>query len=222
MNYAVVLAGGVGKRMGAGVPKQFIEIDGKPILVHALERFAELDEIDKIVVVTVDVGETLKLVVKYNIPKIGVIVIGGATRRDSSKIGCETLLKLGAGRDDIVLIHDAARPFVTKEIILANIEAVKKHGACETAEKIHDTVISAKDERLSEIIPRDGLFLVQTPQSFRLGIICDAHAMADELTESEQMAITDDAGMVKRFGRDVVVVPGNRKNIKITTPEDLL
>lgn len=183
MNYAVVLAGGVGKRMGAGVPKQFIEIDGKPMLVHTLERFAKTDEIGKIVVVTVDVGETRELIKKYDIPKIEIIVSGGATRRLSSKIGCETLLKLGAGRDDIVLIHDAARPFVTKEIILANIEAVKKYGACETAEKIHDTVISAKDERLSEIIPRDGLFLVQTPQSFRLGIICDAHEKADELTE---------------------------------------
>ncbi len=221
MNYAVVLAGGIGKRMGGNVPKQFMEIDGTPIIVKTLEKFSACDEIDGIVVVSVDVDTVKKLAVNFGIRKIKAIVPGGKTRRESSFIGCKAVRELGGADGDIVLIHDAARPFVTEKIILENIEAAKECGACETAVPVNDTVIRGEGGFLGEIVPREGLLRVQTPQSFKLGLILAAHETAENLSAEEKENITDDASVAAFAGNKVKIVAGNNKNIKITTSDDL-
>lgn len=222
MNVAIILAGGVGSRMGAGKPKQFIEINGKPIIAHAIEKFQKHEEIDKIIIVSVDVEAVRKIVSEYNFDKVSCIVSGGKTRYYSSKIGCETAKELGAGPNDIVLIHDAARPFVSDEIISENIRAAKEFGACETALKVNDTMIRAEGGCMDCVVPRENLYRVQTPQSFKLGVILDAHKQMEELSDEETEKITDDAMMVNASGRKVKIVNGSNENIKITTKEDLV
>ena len=120
-----------------------------------------------------------------------------------------------------MLIHDAARPFVTEEIIKSNIVAAEKWGACETAVAVNDTVICGDNGFMGKIVPRDGLFRVQTPQSFKLGTILAAHEIAENLPENERDGITDDASVAALAGFEIKIVAGNNKNIKITTPDDL-
>lgn len=220
MNVAIVLAGGVGSRMGSNIPKQFIECGGVPVLARTLRAFSACDEIDGIVVVTLaeGLGETRRIIAEFGIEKVKSVIIGGKTRRESSFNGVLEAKRLGA---DIVLIHDAARPNVTKRIILDNIAAAAEFGACETAIEVTDTVIRVYDGKMGDVVPRENLFRVQTPQSFKTDIIIKCHEKAANLPESERAKVTDDAMMVKNAGIDVVIVRGDYNNIKITTSGDL-
>ncbi len=221
MNIALVLAAGKGTRMGAPVPKQFIEYKNKPILIYTLEAFARHPEIDEICVVCPadSVDFTRELLVKYRVPKLGWIAPGGASRRESSAIGVNRLSE-NCREDDIVLIHDGARPNVSARVISDNIRVAKEQGACETAVRSHDTIAFSPDGCRVERIPdRNSLFCVQTPQSFRLGVIHAAHAAYDPCSDSEE--VTDDAGLILRNGGEVFLVAGDKLNLKITTEEDL-
>ncbi len=226
MNTALILAGGKGTRMGASVPKQYILHNGKPILIHTLEAFAGHDGIDDIYIVCPrdSIDLTREMTVKYNVSKIAGILPGGATRRESSLAGIRAISE-DHGRGDIVLIHDAARPNVSARIISENISAAGRYGACETAVAVCDTIAVSEDGlRIKNIPDRRCLYNVQTPQSFRLGVIYDAHtALDDKLTESPDAAkdVTDDAALILRNGGDVFIVEGDKLNIKITTEEDL-
>ena len=220
MNIALVLAAGKGTRMGAAIPKQFIEYKEKPILVHTLEAFAKHSDVHKICVIgpADNVEYTKELLQEYNIPKIAWVEAGGASRRESSYIGVARLAK-EFGENDVVMIHDGARPNVSERIISENIEAAAKFGACETAIPSQDTIAVSEDgQKISGIPDRSKMYNVQTPQSFKIGIILKAH---QSWMERDGGNATDDAALVMADGLDVYLVKGEKNNLKITTEEDL-
>lgn len=218
MNIALILAAGRGTRMGSPMPKQFIQYKNKPILVYTLEAFANNGEIDEICVLCPEdcIDFTQNIVNKYQIPKVAWIAAGGMTRRESSQIGVFKLMH-SHEENDIVLIHDGARPNVSDRIISENIAVARAKGACETVIRSHDTIAVSMDGcKIHRIPNREVLYHVQTPQSFRLGLIHEAHAAYESAED-----VTDDAALILQNGGDVFLVEGDKLNIKITTEEDL-
>lgn len=216
-NYAIILAAGKGTRMGKNVNKQFLNLKGKPMLYYTLKAFSENKFIDGIVLVlSKDEKEyCIKNVInKYNIKKIKSIVCGGNTRQESVFNG------LKAAKDcSIVLIHDGARPFVDDEIIENGIKYATKYGACACGVKVKDTIkVIGKDGFSVHTPNRDILFSVQTPQVFKYDIILKDHIKAIQ----DNFFGTDDTMIVENYNHNVYLYEGNYKNIKITTPEDLL
>ncbi len=215
---AIVLAGGRGTRMGSDIPKQYMEINGYPILYYSLKAFED-SPVDTVVVVCAS-GEVSyckrEIVDKYHLTKVKFIVEGGAQRYHSVYNG----LKMVAD-SDYVLIHDGARPFITGKIISDNISAVIEKKACVTAVPSKDTVKLA-DEQLAVAgtPPRDRVWIIQTPQTFETSLICKAY---ETLLKEQAVQVTDDAMVIEKVcDLPVYFVMGDYKNIKITTPEDLL
>lgn len=220
MNIALVLAGGKGTRMGTSIPKQYIEYDRKPILVHTLEAFAKNPNIDKICVIcpadSIDYAK--KLVLDYNIQKVAWVEVGGNSRRESSYIGVSLLSRESDGKD-VVLIHDGARPNVSQRIINENIKVAEKYGACETVIHSQDTIAMSEDgEKITGVPDRKKMYNVQTPQTFKIEVILNAHKAWIEKCGEDA---TDDASLVLAYGQDVYIVKGEKNNLKITTEEDL-
>lgn len=226
MNIAVILAGGIGSRMGiVDLPKQFIEIYGKPVIIHTIEAFEINDRIDAICVVCIkewqdDLAIWLK---EYDIRKVKWIANAGATRQESSMNALEKI-KEECTDDDYVIIHDAARPMVSQRIIDENIEKVQKYGACDTVIPAHDTIIRSVDKTyLDSIPPRKELYLGQTPQSFKYSIVRKAYDDYFALDEDKRPEMTDDCGLVLNHGQfKIGMAFGDKLNMKITTMEDLL
>ena len=222
MNIAIIFAGGSGVRMGAGVPKQFLEINGKPILIHTLQLFEEHEEIDKIYLAIneeyLDYAE--KLAEDYHISKLAAIVPGGASAQDSIY---HALTKAAEENpeDSIVLIHDGVRPFVDYEVICENIDSVKKYGSAITCTQCYETILISKDGSLVNEMPlRKESYAAQAPQSFRLGEVVHMHDKI-RATEEGYANIVDACTLYRRLGKEPHIVLGNRGNIKVTTPEDV-
>jgi len=213
---AIVLAGGSGIRMNTALPKQFMELAGKPVIVYSLEQFEKSDLVSDIVVVCcADYLDILdELVVKNTFRKVRGIVAGGRTRQGSSFIG----VKNCPPGTELVLIHDAARPFITEKMIEDTLTAAGKTGAAGVAIDMDDTVIVKKDDFIKKIPAREDLKRIQTPQGFNYKTILGAHecALKNGITDS-----TDDCGLVLAMGRPVKWVEGDVSNIKITTPADM-
>lgn len=213
---AIVLAGGRGKRMGYAKSKQYIELNGRPILYYTLKRFIDNKNIDKIIlVVSEDELEYCKEEVlnKYEL-NVDAIAFGGKERQDSVYNG---LLK--AEGSEIVLIHDGARPFVSERIIDEGIKYAKIYGASAPGVMPKDTIKVKNDEGVSIETPdRNSLVAVQTPQIFSYDMILDCHK---KVKENKQI-VTDDTMVVETFGNSVYLYEGDYTNIKITTPEDLI
>ena len=222
MNIAIILAGGKGTRMGiVDQPKQFIDIYGKPIVVHTIEAFDIHEQIDAIAVVCLkEWHEDIKIWTrKFELNKVKWIVDGGATRQESVLAGLKAIEE-DVKSDDIVVIHDAARPLISHRIIVNNIEGAKEYGAVDTVIPATDTIIQSKDDSTISAIPvRKELYLGQTPQSFKYSIIMDAHKSA---AKSKLQDSTDDCRVVLNYGEKVHLVSGDKLNFKITTMEDLL
>ena len=216
MGYQVILpAAGQGKRMGAGKNKLLLEIAGTPILIHTLKVF-ESDEMCEGVILAVNEDEKAEiegLLVQYAIKKTVKLVRGGSERQSSVYAGVE-ILEDGT---DIVLVHDAARPFVDHEQIQRLVEAAEQYGAAILAVPVKDTVKRIEGNKVMGTVERSSLWSVQTPQSFRVNELRQAH----ELALKDGILGTDDASLVERMGHDVIIVEGNYDNIKLTTPEDL-
>ncbi len=221
MNIAVILAGGIGSRMGdIDKPKQYLDVYGKPLIVYTLEAFNKNCNVDYIAVVCKeqwkeDIHNWIR---EYKLNKVRWIFEGGETRQESSYHALKSLKKY-CSDDDIVLIHDAARPLVSQRIISENIELAKKYYAVNTVIPANDTIIRSLDNFTTHDVPvRSEMFLVQTPQSFRYSVILDAlsKALADSFTNS-----TDDCQLVFRLGKPVHLVQGDKLNFKITTIEDI-
>ncbi len=206
----IIAAAGMGKRMGADVPKQFLEINGRPMLAETAEVFAADDFVDAICVVTGASDVERCHAILKGMSKIKYIVPGGKERQDSISCGLSALC--AAEEFDIVLIHDAARPYVTSRLIEDCIEKALQVGACTAAVPVKDTI-----RYRNMTLERKDMYAVQTPQAFEKSIILSAY----ERAYSDGFYGTDDAGLVERMGRTVAIVEGDYKNIKITTPEDL-
>ncbi|WP_392486019.1 2-C-methyl-D-erythritol 4-phosphate cytidylyltransferase [Haloimpatiens sp. FM7315] len=216
-NYAIILAAGKGLRMKAGINKQYIDIDGKPILYYTLKAFSKCQAIDNIIVVASEseINYCKKEVVdKYGFNKVSKIVAGGNERQESVLKGLEAISSA-----DIVLIHDGARPFVEENTIKQGIEYARLYGAAASGVPSKDTV-KVKDENgfSKGTLKRSELFLVQTPQVFKYDLILKCHHKLKE----ENMFVTDDTMVVERYGYRVYLYQGSYDNIKITTPEDLV
>ncbi len=220
---AIVLAGGKGKRMGAQVSKQYLELNGKPLLYYTLCAFEE--SIVQDVILVCGAGEEeycgREIVSKYGLKKVKKIVPGGKERYDSVYEGLKAAKKTEIGRDaDIVLIHDGARAFVTPEIIQRVAEMAEQKEACVVGMPVKDTVKVARDDLTIESTPdRTKMWQIQTPQAFRFHKIFDAYNRA---LEDKVQGITDDA-MVWEYCYEapVYLTEGDYSNIKVTTPEDM-
>ena len=217
-NTAIVLAAGQGKRMHSKVQKQFLEIQGYPVLYYSLRCFQESPLIRDVILVT---GEEYvfwckeEIVEKYGFTKVSAVVSGGKERYDSVYEG------LRACKDtEYVLIHDGARPFVTEEILKRGLQKVKETGACVIGMPSKDTVkLSDEEGYVKETPNRKCVWTIQTPQIFSYSLIREAH---DSIRQKDMSKITDDAMVVEQeTGAKVALAEGSYQNIKITTPEDL-
>ena len=222
MNIALIFAGGSGVRMGAGVPKQFLEINGKPILIHTLQLFEDHHLIDKIYLSVLEeyIPYVRSLVEDFNIKKVDDIIAGGATAQDSIYNG---LMRAGQSnpKDSVVLIHDGVRPFISYEVITKNISSVKKHGSAITSTLCYETVLKSKDGKaVDDVLVRKETYTAQAPQSFRLGDIIEAHDIIRSRPEGYENMV-DSCTIMKKIGKDAHLIEGNRGNIKVTTPEDV-
>lgn len=223
MNIAIIFAGGVGARMGAAIPKQFLEICGKPVLAHTLGLFQAHPEIDAIQIVAAKdcFPRVEEIVRRYAISKSCGIAEGGETAQDSIYNG----LKVVAAKhpaDTIVLLHDGVRPYIKPEVISANIAGVKANGNAVTFTPCFETLVLSEDgQRISDIPPRRMSYSAQAPQSFRLGDILAAHKRIRQMP-SGYTDMVDQATICWKLGIPINLVPGNRGNIKVTTPEDLV
>ena len=219
-NVAIVLAAGQGKRMGTKVQKQFLEIEGRPVLYYSLEAFETSSVIDEVVLV---VGEGLveycqnEIVDKYHFQKVKKIVIGGRERYDSVYLGLKALME---SSPDYVFIHDGARPFIDDDMLKRAYHEVVKTDACVVGMPSKDTIKVVNENGIVVETPeRKYLWQVQTPQVFSYELIREAYF---ELIRYEAINVTDDAMVLETVkGLPVKLVEGSYENIKITTPEDL-
>ena len=222
MNIAIIFAGGVGTRMGASVPKQFLELNGKPVLAHTLALFQDHPMVDEIVLVVAPeyFDDCRALAAKYGIAKPLTLAESGESAQDSIYSG----LKAAAAKyppETAVLLHDGVRPYVLPEVITANIEAVEKFGNAVTYTPCYETIVLSKDGQTIDALPlRRESYTAQAPQSFRLGDILAAHERIRARPERYADMI-DQATICRTLGLPIHLVPGNRGNIKVTTPEDL-
>lgn len=220
MNIALIFAGGTGQRMNSkSRPKQFLEMHGKPILIHTLEYFETHKSIDSICVVCLAgwEDELKRQLVKYQIEKVKWIVEGGETGHDSIYNGLEALKKVCAD-DDIVLIHDGVRPIISEELITLNIETVERYGNSITVEDAAESVVVMED-RTNTIadMPRRHLCKVaKAPQCFYMKDICEVH----ELAKKDGFKAIDSSDLMHHYGRQLFTVKSTPYNIKIATPSD--
>lgn len=216
---AIILAAGSGRRMNSAVPKQYLLLDGRPVLYYTLRAFEESAVTDIVLVIGADEIEYCRqeFMEKYRLSKITAVVAGGRERYHSVYEG----LKAAAG-SDYVLIHDGARPFVTADVIARSIEAVKVSGACAAGMPVKDTIkVVDADGLVKETPVRSTLWQIQTPQSFSCPLITRAYK--EMIASGRESSVTDDAMVLERMtGQRVRVIEGDYCNIKITTPEDLL
>ena len=217
-NTAIVLAAGQGKRMHSKVQKQFLEIQGYPVLYYSLRCFQESPLIQDIILVTGEESISYckeEIVQKYGFTKVSAVIPGGKERYDSVYAGlCEC-------RDcEYVLIHDGARPFVTEEILKRGLQKVKETGACVIGMPSKDTVkLSDEEGYVKETPNRKCVWTIQTPQIFSYSLIREAH---DSIRQKDMSKITDDAMVVETFtNQKVYLSEGSYENIKLTTPEDM-
>lgn len=212
--YAIIVAGGKGLRMGGDVPKQFLPIGGRPVLMRTIEVFRDaLDGIQIVLVLPTEQHDYWQMLCKdYSFHSPEMIAKGGETRFHSVKNGLELLPD---DNDAVVCVHDGVRPFVSKETIQRCFAAASEGKAVVPVVPIVETVRQLLPNGKSITRPRDEYRLVQTPQTFPLAMLKEAYQQP--YTE----AFTDDASVVEAFGKEIMMVEGNRENIKLTTPSDL-
>ena len=219
MVYAAVLAGGSGLRMGGSMPKQFLSVSDIPIIIRSIRAFAESGSVDSIfVAVSADfLDYTKELVAEYPCETQVTVVVGGKNRN-------ETLLNVlreikNISDDDVILTHDAVRPFIDKRIIDENIAAAKEYGACNTVVPAVDTILQSADGKFITSVPvRSEIFHAQTPQSFSVRKLLSLY---EKLSDDEMEKFTDSCSVFLAAGERVFLVNGDRNNIKLTYPEDM-
>lgn len=223
MIYGVVLAGGIGSRMGGDKPKQFYIVGGKPVIIHTVEKFITVNDFEKVLVLCPEdwVEYTVGLIAKYIPNREKIIVLkGGDTRNETLMNAIKYIDKEGNLDDNTVIVtHDAVRPFVTHRILNENIKAMEVCDACDTVVPATDTIVEALDNEIISNIPdRKFLYQGQTPQTFKA---LKLKKLYDSLTAEEKDVLTDAAKIFVIKGQQVQLVPGETYNIKITYPYDI-
>ena len=227
---AVVLAAGSGKRMGSQIPKQFMPLKGKPVLWYSLQAMEQSPLMDEVVLVT---GEDdiprvrTQFVEQYSFQKIKDIVAGGAERYESVYHALLSIKERNGEKDGYVFIHDGARPFVSQEILKSLYLSVQETQACVTGTKVKDTIKVSNEAGIVVATPdRNTLWAVQTPQVFSQKLIIEAYERLMQALPSlaeKGITVTDDAMVVETMcSQPVTLVEGSYRNIKLTTPEDML
>lgn len=215
--FVIIPASGSGVRYGGKLPKQFIRIDGKEIIVYTLQKFNSLKSIESIVIATQRKYFTKleKLVKENKFQKVCNIVEGGKTRHDSVLNGLKSLCP---DKNDFIIVHDAVRPFITVKKIRELMKEVKDCNAVILGLRINDTTKAvSKNNIIRKTIPRENLWIVQTPQLFRYDILKNAFKKADE----KKFKGTDESSIVEYGGYKVKIIEGEKTNVKITTKEDI-
>ena len=216
---AIIPAGGAGVRLGSSIAKQYLLLDGVPVLARTLKIFQQAKIINEIILVVPEddlISVKKQLLDKYDLTKVIAIVAGGRQRQDSVRNGLSVI----TDRCDVVVIHDGVRPLLTEEMISKVVAAAKSDGASSMGVKVKDTVKQTTNsgDLIVATLPRNNLWLTQTPQAFAFDVLQKAYAAAI----SDKFYGTDDASLVERIGVKVKMIAGSYENIKITTPEDLI
>lgn len=219
-NIALIIAGGSGARMHQNIPKQFLTVNERPVIVYTLEAFQNHPEIDEIAVVCIEGWESVLWAYanQFNITKLKHVIPGGKNGQDSIRNGVFELEK-NHSKDDVVLIHDAIRPMVSAEIISDCIRVTQLHGNAITVIPCAEAMMQTEDGLVSTGgYPRDNLKRTQTPQGFHIGKICDLHRRALQSGITNSVA---SCTLMIELGEQVYFSAGSEKNIKLTTVEDL-
>jgi 2-C-methyl-D-erythritol 4-phosphate cytidylyltransferase len=222
MNVAIVVAAGKGTRLGGNRPKQFLELDGIPVIIHTLRQFERCREINEVVIVlpaplTEESADTfLSFVKEFGLTKPRQAVAGGATRAQSVQRGLAAIAEA-----EVVAVHDGVRPFVTPEEIDQVVAATRVTGAAVLVASVADTIKEIEGDRVLRTLPRSSLRRALTPQCFRFDILKRAYQQLTQV-EAEDFEVTDDSLLVERLGVEIVAVEGSARNIKITQEEDLV
>jgi 2-C-methyl-D-erythritol 4-phosphate cytidylyltransferase / 2-C-methyl-D-erythritol 2,4-cyclodiphosphate synthase len=215
---AIIPAGGAGRRLKAGIPKQYLSLNELPVLVHSLKVFGEAKVINEIILVVPESDIKFvreELIIKNDLQKVARIVAGGATRQDSVRNGIAAI----DVKCDIVVVHDGVRPFVTPEMISRAVEVAREFQAAVIGVPAKDTIKETQDDDfIVKTVPRQNLWITHTPQAFQFTVLQQAY----EAAYRDDYCGTDDASLVERIGLKVKMIAGSYENIKITTPEDLV
>lgn len=213
---AIIAAAGRGERLGGPLPKQFVEIDQKPILVYTVEKFCQSELIDSIVMVVPEDWRELveqRIITQFGLTKISHIVTGGSTRQASIANALATIDK----NIETVVIHDAVRPLISQDLLHKVIEKGKETGAAVVAVPIYDSIKKVTNLQIVQTLARESAWLIQTPQVFQRELIVKAYRLAT----LHGIVAADDSALVECLNYPIQVVEGSRINIKITMPEDL-
>ena len=220
MVFGVVLAGGSGSRMGADLPKQFMELCSKPVICYSLDTFLKSEYIDKTVLVVPKDYLPLAEEISRKYFACDVYVTAGGSDRNESLMNAIAFIEenFGADEETVVVTHDGARPFVSERMIKENVEAMREFDACDTCIESTDTVIEAKDGVAFAMPERQYIFRCQTPQTFKALKLKEYY---NSLTDEQKSALTDAGKIFFLKGEKVKIVAGDQNNIKITYPSDL-
>jgi 2-C-methyl-D-erythritol 4-phosphate cytidylyltransferase len=217
INMAIVVAAGTGSRIGGELPKQFLQLGNKPMIVHSLDLFERSDLIDEVVLVVHQdylAYASQAIVDEYKLHKIRKITCGGETRQESVLAGlsaCPTGI-------DLVAIHDSARPFLADDLFNSVMAKASETGAAILAVQAKESIKMGDNGIVIKTLKRDSIWIAQTPQVFRLAAILDAHQRA----AAAKNEATDDSELYEQYCGPVSIIPGSHNNIKITTPADLI
>ena len=217
MNIAIIAAAGAGTRMASDRAKQFLLLAGTPVIIHTLKVFEQCESINEVIVVlpAAESAGFLSLAGKFGLRKVARVVPGGVTRADSVKRG---LLAIRAATAEIVAVHDGVRPFVTVEEIESVVKAAETNGAAILVAPVTDTIKQVNGDTVVNTLERRDLRRALTPQCFRYELLQKAYEHADVNDPS----LTDESALVEKIGVRVTMIEGSSRNIKITTPQDLL
>ena len=221
MNYALILSGGIGSRMGGDIPKQFIEVEGQPIISYSIKTFAECTIIERIIIVVADEWKDfiISLVAKLNVQMPVFYASPGETRQYSILNGLIECRKQGASRNDYVIIHDAARPLVSDALIRACLEGCKDADGVLPVIPVKDTLYLSRDSQtITSLLNRNEIFAGQAPEAFLFGKYLALH---ENMSHDEIMKINGSTEIAYKGGLSVKMIKGDEMNFKITTPEDL-
>lgn len=223
MNYGLILAGGVGQRMRrTGMPKQFLEVFGNPIIIYTLQKFEYCEDVDEVVIAChsswKEYMETM--IRRYGLKKIKAVISGGKDRQDSVLNGVNYIKKNGASDEDVIIIHDGVRPLIQESILSENIRVAKKYGSAMTVRPvIESVVITGNDEaQFEDFKKRDDTYSLTAPQSFKLKLLVQAYK--DIEGKDTPMPLLDSALVFTYLGNNIHIIKENNNNIKVTTPED--